>query len=83
MQTQNLLLLRTTPPTEIKDFRHLPLHRGGFGAVLICKINTNLHSGGGFQLELQFISDQGNELTVGRLALGVADGIAEKSLQGV
>ena len=23
----------TTPPSEIKDFAHLPLHRGGFGAV--------------------------------------------------
>ena len=23
----------TTPPGKIKDFAHLPLHRGGFGAV--------------------------------------------------
>ena len=23
----------TTPPSKIKDFAHLPLHRGGFGAV--------------------------------------------------
>ena len=38
---------------------------------------------GGFELELQFISDQGDELRVGGLALGVADGIAKESLQGV
>ena len=23
----------TTPPSKIEDFAHLPLHRGGFGAV--------------------------------------------------
>ena len=26
----------TTPPSKIEDFAHLPLHRGGFGAVRIC-----------------------------------------------
>ena len=26
----------TTPPSEIIDFAHLPLHRGGFGAVQTC-----------------------------------------------
>ena len=26
----------TTPPSKIKDFAHLPLHRGGFGTVQTC-----------------------------------------------
>ena len=24
----------TTPPSKIKDFAHLPLHKGGFGTVI-------------------------------------------------
>ena len=29
----------TTPPSEIIDFAHLPLHRGGFGAVQTCSFH--------------------------------------------
>ena len=35
------------------------------------------------ELELEAVCDEGDELTVGGLALGIADGIAEKSLQGI
>ena len=38
---------------------------------------------GSFQLELQAVSNQGDELTVGGLPLGIADGVAEEALQGV
>ena len=38
---------------------------------------------GGFELELQFVSNQGDELRIGGLALGVAHGVAEESLQGI
>ena len=38
---------------------------------------------GGFELELELISDKRNELTIGGLALGVGYRIAEESLQGV
>ena len=38
---------------------------------------------GGFQLELQAVGNQGDELTVGGLSLGIADGVAEEALQGV
>ena len=36
---------------------------------------------GGLHLQLELVGDQGDELTVGGLALGVADGVAEKSLE--
>ena len=36
---------------------------------------------GRFELKLQFVSDQGNKFRIGRLALGIADGIAKESLQ--
>ena len=35
------------------------------------------------QLKLQFVSDQGDELRIGGFSLGIADGIAKKSLQGI
>ena len=38
---------------------------------------------GGFKLQLQFIRNQGDELTVGGLSLGIGNRIAEKPLQGV
>ena len=38
---------------------------------------------GRLQLKLQFISDQGDELRIGRLALCIADGISEETLQGI
>ena len=38
---------------------------------------------GGFQLELQAVGNQGDELTIGGLSLGIADGVAEEALQGV
>ena len=37
----------------------------------------------GLQLELQFVSDEGDEFTVGGLALGVGNGVAEEALEGV
>ena len=37
----------------------------------------------GLQLELQFVSDEGDELTVGGIALGVGNGVAEDALEGV
>ena len=37
----------------------------------------------GFQLKLQFVSDKGDKFGIRRFSLGIADGIAEKSLQGV
>ena len=36
-----------------------------------------------FQLKLQFVSDQGDEFRIRGFSLGIADGIAEKSLQSV
>ena len=35
----------------------------------------------GLQLKLQFVSDQGNKFGIRGISLGVADGIAEKSLE--
>ena len=35
------------------------------------------------QLKLQFVSDKGDKFGIRRLSLGIADGIAEKSLQSV
>ena len=35
------------------------------------------------QLKLQFVSNRDNKFGIGRLSLGIADGIAEKSLQSV
>ena len=37
----------------------------------------------GFQLKLQFVSDQGDEFLIGGFSLGIADGIAEESLQSI
>ena len=37
----------------------------------------------GLQLKLQFVSDQRNEFGIGGFSLGVADGIAEKSLKSI
>ena len=38
---------------------------------------------GSFQLKLELVRDKGDELTIRRFSLGIADGIAEKSLQGI
>ena len=38
---------------------------------------------GGFELELELVRDESDELRIGGLAFGVADGVAEESLQGV
>ena len=38
---------------------------------------------GALELKLQFISNEGNELRIGGLSLGIADGVAEEPLQGV
>jgi len=38
---------------------------------------------GRLQLKLQFVSDKGDELRICGFSLGVADGIAEESLQGI
>ena len=35
------------------------------------------------QLKLQFVSDKGDELAIRGFSLGIADGIAEKSLKGI
>ena len=35
------------------------------------------------QLKLQFVSDQGNKFRIRGFSLGIADGIAEKSLQSI
>ena len=37
----------------------------------------------GLELQGQFVSDEGNKLRVSRFSLGIADGIAEKSLQRI
>ena len=37
----------------------------------------------GLQLKLQFISDKGDEFRIRGFSLGIADGIAEKSLQSI
>ena len=49
------------------------------GVLLLLEIG-NL---AGLQLKLQFVSDQGDELTIRGFSLGIADGIAEKSLQRI
>ena len=38
---------------------------------------------GGLELQLKPVRNEGYELTVGRLSLGIADGIAKEALQGV
>ena len=38
---------------------------------------------GRLQLKLQFVSNQGDELGIGGFSFGIADGIAEKSLQRI
>ena len=38
---------------------------------------------GGLQLKLQFVSDKGDKLRIRGFSLGIADGIAEESLQGI
>ena len=38
---------------------------------------------GGFQLELQAVGNQGDELTIRRLPLGIAHGIPKEPLQGI
>ena len=38
---------------------------------------------GGLELQLKPVRNEGDELTVGGLSLGIADGIAEEALQGV
>ena len=38
---------------------------------------------GGFELQLELVRNQGDELRVGGLSLGVADGIAEETLEGI
>ena len=38
---------------------------------------------GGLELQLKPVRNEGNELTIGGLPLGVAHGIAEEALQGV
>ena len=38
---------------------------------------------GVFQLQLQLICNEGDELTIRGFSLGIADGIAEKSLQSI
>ena len=37
---------------------------------------------GALELKLQLVRNQGDELRIGGLSLGVADGIAKESLQG-
>ena len=44
---------------------------------------SEISSLAGLQLKLQFVSDKGDKLRIGGLSLGIADGIAEKSLQRV
>ena len=38
---------------------------------------------GVFELELEFICDEGDELAIGRLALCIADRVPEEALEGV
>ena len=57
------------------------------GVFLFVRFNVALQSEIGnlrrLQLKLQFVSDKGDELTVRGFSLGIADGIAEKSLQSI
>ena len=48
-----------------------------------CKNDLQLGRFCAFQLQLQLVRDEGDELTIGRLALGVADCVPEKSLQRI
>ena len=47
------------------------------------KTQSEIADLGALELKLQFVRNQGDELRIGGLALGVADGVAEKPLQGV
>ena len=38
---------------------------------------------GALELKLELVRNQGDELRIGGLALGVADGVAEEALQGI
>ena len=37
----------------------------------------------GLQLKLQFVCDKGDELTIGRLSIGIADRVSEEPLEGI
>ena len=46
-------------------------------------INSEIRNFAGLQLKLQFVSDKGDEFRIRGFALGVADGIAEETLEGI
>ena len=53
------------------------LHRSGVFLL------SELHCLGGFQLKLELVHNQGDELTIGGLSLGVTHCVTEEELQGI
>ena len=58
-------------------FDHRPQNRKPVAA------QSEIRNLAGLQLKLQFVSDKGDEFGICGFSLGVADGIAEKSLQSI
>ena len=59
--TEGLFLIYksfTTPPSEIKDFVHLPLHRGGFGVWKSNSVSLALNSTCGLAANDLLLADQ-------------------------
>ena len=51
--------------------------------VFVFTVASEIGNLGRLQLKLQFISDQGDELGIRGFSLGIADRVAEKSLQSI
>ena len=49
--------------------------------TIIYKMQSEIPYLGALELKLQFVRNQGDELRIGGLALGIADGVAEEPLQ--
>ena len=52
-------------------------------SVYGCSVCSELRRVRALELELQLVCDEGDELRIGGLALGVGHGVAEEALQGV
>ena len=81
-----LIIPRHTPPVKASHSFLFPKKLHSLSSSYedrLWSFSSILGRLGGFQLELQAVGNQGDELTVGGLPLGIADGVAEEALQGV
>ena len=51
--------------------------------VLFLSMVSKIPHFGALELKLELVRNQGDELRIGGLALGVADGVAEEPLEGI